>query len=86
LAAVTQGAGAAHDFDAAGGNRIDRHAVVGAISDASELLVPFSNMRTRLASMPRIMGRLAPAAKPELETPGTFARESARLEPPCWRI
>src|SRR5690242_21117544 len=58
----------------------------GPMSEASELLVPSSSTRTRLASMPRMMGRLAPAAKPVLETPGILLKESARLEPPWCMI
>ena len=52
----------------------------------AELLVPFSRIRTRLASIPRMIGRLAPAANPVLETPGMLERASARLEPPWCRI
>src|SRR6185312_13675341 len=48
--------------------------------------MPSSSTRTRLASMPRMTGRLAPAAKPEPVTPGTVASASARLPPSAFRM
>src|SRR3954451_23326596 len=56
------------------------------MSDTSELLLPSSSIRTRVASMPRMIGRLAPAAKPLEEMPGMLASASAILPPPDWTI
>ena len=58
----------------------------GPMSETSEMLVPSSSRRTRLESIPRMIGREAPDAKPEAETPGTVCNASAMLAPPAWRI
>ena len=58
----------------------------GPMSDTSKLPMPSSSTRTRVESNPRMMGRLAPAAKPEPDTPGTSVKASARLPPPLMRM
>jgi hypothetical protein len=44
--------------------------------DTSEVAMPFSSILTREPSMPRMIGREAPAPKAEADTPSSFCRVS----------
>ncbi len=86
LATVAQGGGAAHDLDAARRERIDRHAMIRTnIGNVRTARAIFKDAHA-VASMPWMIGRLAPAAKPEPAMPGVSASASAMLAPPLLRI
>ena len=85
--AETQRRRPANHFDLVGGQRIDRHEMIFAEVGRAVGAMPFSEMRTRLTSRPRMIGRLdAPGAKLEPVMPGFRNSRSPSVAAPLRRI